>query len=425
VALDESEGRLMGVSYLICGAAGTILKRTGAGAYEAKTSGTAANLNFISGIAHGPIYAGGVETLIRSDDDGETWSTVAGISWGAGEVVRQIHVRAANRVYVATSAQLLLWNGSAWSQLKTGNGHGCWSFADNDVWFVVAVAGDDIAYQYNGSTWTDRGLGTTGTQAGRCYGAAANALYISGPGGSGGTLVAKWDGSAFSLAYSTTQTSVEAVHGSAANDVLAVEVTPAGGYFRANRYNGTAWSLEYTSVIGGQAPAWAHTIAAGESLAVCASGVVFSRSAGTWSRELSGSAQNLTGVWSPGDVDGPYAINETPGPGDRDHPPDGELSFTLTDDLGTVTLASIRISVNGTQIYDGATWASGWTASTVQSASGNAVIALRHSAPFTRRVNHPGTKPLRYLDAEAARAEPALLAAVERSTQAAADSSGF
>jgi hypothetical protein len=44
---------------------------------------------------------------------------------------------------------------------------------------------------------------------------------------------------------------------------------------------------------------------------------------------------------------------------------------------------------------------------------------------FTRRVNHPGTKPLRYLDAEAARAEPALLAAVERSTQAAADSSGF
>lgn len=44
---------------------------------------------------------------------------------------------------------------------------------------------------------------------------------------------------------------------------------------------------------------------------------------------------------------------------------------------------------------------------------------------FTRRVNHPGTKPLRYLDAEATRAEPALLAAVERSTQAAADSSGF
>lgn len=51
-------------------------------------------------------------------------------------------------------------------------------------------------------------------------------------------------------------------------------------------------------------------------------------------------------------------------------------------------------------------------------ASGGAVV-------FRRTVKHPGTKPKQYIAAEAQRAEPALLAAVERAADAAVASSGL
>ena len=51
-------------------------------------------------------------------------------------------------------------------------------------------------------------------------------------------------------------------------------------------------------------------------------------------------------------------------------------------------------------------------------ASGGAVV-------FRRTVKHPGTKPKQYIAAEAQRAEPALLVAVERAADAAVASSGL
>ncbi len=386
--------------YIVVGDNGVILKRSESGVYSAKASGVAANLTFVSGITGGPIYAGGVETLLRSDDNGESWIDISSaITWNSGEYVSQIHVRNATRVYIATvdpgapnDGRLIYYNGSTWSDLysRASAGQeilGCWGFTDVDIWISQAISGNDQIRRYTGS-WGDVAGGPAG--AGRFFGASASELYLCGSGASNANEVHKWTGVAWASDYTPGQNTARAIHGSASDNVVNVDTVITGSKFRAHRYDGT-WSAEYTSATSNTTPSWVHVNGPQDAAAACEAGQVYKHGAGGWSLEgaaTTGTSENLNGIWSPGDQSGPIIINDSPTAGSRDTPPEGPLSFTIHDELNDVDAATVRISINGTQIYDGSVFAVGWKQSTLQTASGDVVVVLRPTVPLSQRVNH-------------------------------------
>lgn len=304
--------------YIFVGDNGTIIERSNAGVYTARTSGVAADLRYITRSPDGVLYVGGVETLLRSTDGGQSWDDISSvITWTAAENIRQISIVDEANIYITTNLRVLHYDGSITvTLLKSSAGIssfggfiGIWAFATNDVWITVKAYRDHASWHYNGSTWTPYTLWhDTGPIFGSGSDIRALGYYNASDAGAlifienGGFVGSDW-------AYDPKVTNMltpspwTGIHGSAGDNIIA-PVPKTLSRIDIIRWDGSAWSgptLIRSPDASGVSPRSVFCITDSDAAVACTMGVVMIQTAApeTWTEEDSattGTSEDLYGV---------------------------------------------------------------------------------------------------------------------------------
>lgn len=158
-------------------------------------------------------------------------STLTTVPSGTTENLRLIWGASATDIWVVgDNGSILRWNGTAFSRFTGVPGYvtAIMGFSANDVWLV----GSGI-YRWNGSAVSSM-PNPTGTTLNAVWGTAANNLWAAGY--NGGLI--RFDGMTWTKVSTGITQNISALWGSSANDVWAVV---DGGKFL--HFDGTSWSL--------------------------------------------------------------------------------------------------------------------------------------------------------------------------------------
>ncbi len=259
-------------------------------------------------------HASGDDAAATLHWDGATWSEIpcgaTGVSfledlWGA----------ATDDVWAvgeedSVGGIVFHWDGVNWSSVpgfstftgSTGNLISVWGFAANDIWIVGTSAVAVLTLHWDGATWTSVANGLGADSALCVWGAATNDVWV---GLSSGNVI-HWNGSVFSAPIATGLSGgVEDIWGNSAGDVWAV----ASGDTLIAHWNGAAWSTAASGVNDLRA-VWG--IAANDVWAVGATGNVIHWDGATWTVSADGgmfgtgvygtAASDFWAVGSPGNI---------------------------------------------------------------------------------------------------------------------------
>jgi hypothetical protein len=233
--------------------------------------------------------------------DGNYWRAMDAGGCGCGSSLYAVWASAGNDAYaVGTTGTVLHWTGSGWDpesdpDLGSDDLFAAWGSSASDVW-AVGDAGQIV--HYDGGDWTR-------FQDGALTGEALFSVWGSGPGnawavGGSGTIL-HWDGAAWTAQNLPDPVTLNAVWGTAANDVWAAgadEGCGCGGFGGGvlYHYDGSEWAaVEDAPDLAGM-PLFAGWSSGPGDVWVAGFGVVLHYDGSGWTQEGVGSGEPLYGI---------------------------------------------------------------------------------------------------------------------------------
>jgi hypothetical protein len=240
------------------------------------------------------------ETGSQCSPDGWCWENPR----PQGNQLRAVWSVSATDVWaVGEGGTIQHWNGLVWSRVASGTTrtlYGVWGSSPGDVW-VVGASGTFL--HWNGSAWSSV-LITNYPYLFGVWGSSATDLWAvgsekvgSGPSAFYQAILLHGDGSSWERVASPTdgtQSQLNAVWGSATDDVWAVGVDVATNANLILHWNGLAWSRVPSGAMHRLEAVWGSSAtdvwAAGDSTTVHWDGA-------SWSTEPSGAPYRVRGIW--------------------------------------------------------------------------------------------------------------------------------
>jgi hypothetical protein len=402
-------------NFIAVGSSGHIYRWDGV-SWTTRTTGVAVKLTCVHGIGT-DIYAGGASgTILKSTDRGLTWSVMT--TPRSDVVVTGIWVRNATEIwasYYKTSGPCGVWlcNGATWSI--------DWS-ASTTAWYDVCMTNAAVPYATQNLLVRYR---TAPATWGNASGPSANCPSIHSIESDKAVIVTESGdiytgkaGSGWSLKLSLASALGTVGYGR----LIWVDSTTGKVYVgtvinaKMGHYTGSAWVAYTAGGVGSPIPAATYQLGACHGIADTAVfflehnvGLSYMRIFG-WDG-INGNMGNSSvsqlptadawGLYSMiGDTTAPTITNKDPYDGELDVLP---LTHHITCDIndsGTgVKPSSVRAYIGVTQIYDGATWAVGWTSSAITGAPASYHVDIASDNPWSQGTTYT---PRIYAEDEAA-----------------------
>jgi hypothetical protein len=354
------------------GEAGTLLRRTGGGAWERMALPVQATLYGVWGASARDVWAVGDESTILHFDGG-AWSVVShDTAWWSNDYEGYGAVWGADGEVFAVGRNIHHFDGTAWRTMLPGNPQlglmGVWG---TDANLVYALDYSGVLLRYDGAVWTRVHAPDAAAPYPRPTGNALGGTGARSVFAAVGSAVRRWDGAAFEAGSLVADTAVTDVWGVDAATAVAVS---AGGH--AWRWDGARWS-PLSGVQGGAETLHLDQVWTADGVTAYAVGgqwtgsatepVMLRRTGAGWRRVTPPSAGTLrlSGVspshlWVSG-ADGIFQWDG--GAWTRIHDRGGEVFAVAPDQVYASTVGGVRLW-NGAAWttlgpYNGVLWASG------------------------------------------------------------------